>query len=345
MRLLIRADGDRSIGIGHVMRTFALAERVLAAGGEVTLASARLDAALAARVRRGGVTVTSAAGATEPGSTADADWVIEEAIRRATEWVVVDGYGFDLVYQERLESAGLSVLLVDDLARCGRYAARIVLNQNVMAAPSLYPDPGSGTRYLLGPRFALLRSEFTDVAARARRIPERASRILVSLGGADPVNAGARILDALARVADPALQARVVIGPSNPHAAAIRACGPDPRIEILPAGDSMAPLMQWADLAITGTGGTVYELACLGIPTLVVAIAEYQRVLARALAEEGLAIDLGWHAALVPGDLAERIAAIQGDAAQRADLSRRGQERVDGGGADRVLDVLRSPHR
>lgn len=339
MRILIRADGDQQIGIGHVMRTLAIAERVVAAGGVATLAGARLDAPLAARLRRAGVQVAERA--IEPGSAADAAWVIAEAASRMANWVVVDGYRFDAAYQEQLKSAGLRIVVVDDLGRCERYAAHVVVNQNIIAAQGLYPNQG-GAQYLLGPKYALIRREFGECSAEAPRIPRRADRILVTLGGADPENAGARIIDAVAMLAEPAVRVRVVVGPSNPRRAMLTKRWADPRIEVLAPVEDMAPIMKWADLAVTGAGGTVYELACLGVPMLVAAIAEYQRDLAAALHREGLAVDLGWHAARDSSELSRVIRTVQEDASRRAGMSRCGRARVDGRGAERVLEVLRA---
>lgn len=340
MRVLIRADGDQRIGIGHVMRTLAIAERVMATGGEATLASARIDASLAARVRHAGVGVVE--GAAEPGTPADAAWVIGQVARREVDWVILDGYRFDAGYQQQLSATGVRVLVVDDFGHCERYVAHVVVNQNIYATPGLYPLQRAETRYLLGPDYALIRSEFAERSATARASSDRADRLLITLGGADPANAAVRIVDAVARLPDPAIQARVVVGPSNPRWEMLSERWADPRIEVSPPLENMAPLMAWADLAITGAGGTVYELACLGVPTIVVAIAEYQIDLAAALQREGLAIDLGWHAALDPTELARVITTIRHDASRRAELSRRGRERVDGRGAARVLDVLRA---
>lgn len=340
VRLLIRADGDREIGTGHVMRTMALAEAVLAGGGSAVLASASIDPALATRVGSLGVTVSGTS--LPPGGTADAEWTITQASRAAAEWVVVDGYDFGPAYLERLASAGLRVLLLDDYAPWERYPVQLVLNQNVLATPSLYPAGARGLRYLLGPGYALLREEIAAGTGTPPVTRDHARRILVTLGGADPPNASRRILDALRRLPEPDLEIRVILGPSNQHGASFMEAAGDSRVSIIPPVREMAPLLRWADVAITGAGSTVYELACLGIPTLVVAIAEYQRNLAAALERAGLALSLGWHDVLQPAALAATVAGLLGSPAIRQEMSRRGVEVVDGRGVGRVLDAMRS---
>jgi UDP-2,4-diacetamido-2,4,6-trideoxy-beta-L-altropyranose hydrolase len=338
MRILIRADGDRRIGTGHVMRMLALAARALARGSEVVLASARLDDGLADRARRVGVTVECRA--VEPGSRRDAAWVVEQAAGLPADWIVVDGYRFDEAYQEAIRAAGLRLLFVDDYGQCDRWPANLILNQNVSATSALYLERAHDTELLLGPSFALLREEFVAAAAAEREVGARADRILVTMGGADPGNAADRVLDAFGLLRDPSLQVRVVVGPSNPHGPQLAARPGDPRLEILPATDDMASLMAWADIAIAGAGSTVYELCCLGVPTLVIAIAQSQIAFARALDRERLSVDLGWHDTLDPAAVALTITMIRRDQGRRAELSRLGRARVDGRGADRVLDVL-----
>jgi UDP-2,4-diacetamido-2,4,6-trideoxy-beta-L-altropyranose hydrolase len=329
MRLVIRADGNRQIGIGHVMRMLALADEVQRHGGQVTLASVRPDEGLLDRARMLGVAV--APGDRDAGTDGDASWLTALSRERAAEWVVVDGYRFDHHYQQALVDAGLRVVFVDDHGHCERYDADIVLNQNPYAAEAMYTRRDARTCLLLGPSYAMLRREFAVAAGVPPEVPAKASRILVTLGGADPENAAAKVVDALARVPGDDLRVKIV---SHMDVEG------DARITRLPATADMVPLMKWADVAITGAGSTVYELCCLGVPTFVVAITRPQVESARALEREGLAIDLGWHASMDAASAAHAIDALCRDTTRRAELSRRGRERIDGLGASRVVQAL-----
>jgi UDP-2,4-diacetamido-2,4,6-trideoxy-beta-L-altropyranose hydrolase len=329
MHLVVRADGSRQIGIGHVMRMLALADEVQRHGGHVTLASVRPDEALLAYARTLGVAVVP--GEHDAGTVGDASWLAALSRARAAEWVVVDGYRFDHHYQQALLDAGLRVVFVDDHGECERYDADIVLNQNPYAAEAMYTRRGAGTRLLLGPAYAMLRREFAVAAGVPPGVPGRATRVLVTLGGADPEGAAAKVVAALARVPGDDLRVKVV---SHMDVEG------DARTARLPATADMVPLMKWADVAITGAGSTVYELCCLGVPTFVVAITRPQIESARALEREGLAVDLGSHASMDAPSAARTIDALCRDATRRADLSRRGRERIDGLGAARVVQAL-----
>lgn len=338
MRILIRADATSRSGIGHVMRTSALAEQVRRSGGEALLAAARLDDALDRRVRALGIPIVRDDPA--PGSLRDASWVVAEAGRRAVDWVVADGYDFGASFQHALRDAGLRLLLVDDYGHGACYAADLVLNQNLSADERMYADHAPHTRLLLGPSYALIRSEFLTARKTPGEVPERAARILVTMGGADPDNATGRVAQALTRIADPALVIRVVVGPSNPHAAQLAALAADPRVELVTPTDGMAALFGGADLALAAAGITTLELCFVGVPALLVVLAENQVRVARALDRAGIAEDLGWHHKLQSEALASRVAALAASPERRRTMIEHGRVRVDGRGAERVLAAM-----
>jgi UDP-2,4-diacetamido-2,4,6-trideoxy-beta-L-altropyranose hydrolase len=337
VRLLIRADGDQHIGTGHVMRCLALAEGALAAGGVATLASVRLDAGLAARVTRAGLTVRP--GSAQASSRQEAAWLIAEARRAAADWVVVDGYAFTAAYLSALRDAGLRVLLVDDFAALDHYPVALLVNHHVFAEPGLYPAAGVPP-LLLGPGYALLRGEFVRAGSGPAPLPPRGRRVLVTLGGADPNDVTSRVVAGLRLLPEDDLQVTVVAGPANPHRASLERLAADPRIRLLPPQEAMAPLMAAADVAVIGAGGTAYELACLGTPIVVAAIAPSQERLALALERAGMAVNLGPYEALTPGTVAMVAGGLLANQAWRGRLRDRGRALVDGRGAARVLAAL-----
>src|SRR5207248_6351287 len=142
-------------------------------------------------------------------------------------------------------------------------------------------------------------------------IPERARHVLVTFGGSDPENASALACRALAALDDPGLEARVVVGPSNPHARALAAIAEEgrARIELVTATDKMPELMAWADVAICAGGSTCWELAFLGAPAIVITLADNQRGNTRGLAAAKIAVDGGEIASLSVPMLAAAVEA------------------------------------
>jgi spore coat polysaccharide biosynthesis predicted glycosyltransferase SpsG len=95
--------------------------------------------------------------------------------------------------------------------------------------------------------------------------------------------------------------------------------------------------MEWADAAISAAGGTAMELCCVGVPAVVIAIADNQQPVAAALAERGLAKSVGDHASASPDAIA---AALRDVLAAGAEMSARQRAAVDGRGKDRVVEAV-----
>jgi UDP-2,4-diacetamido-2,4,6-trideoxy-beta-L-altropyranose hydrolase len=338
VRVLIRADGTSAMGTGHVMRMIALADKIRGAGGEACLAAAALDEALERRAGSHGIEVVR--GDFVPGSGEDGRWVAKLAAEREIGWVAADGYAFGERFQEAARERGARLLLADDYGHSARYTAEIVLNQNLSADERVYVNRAAQTRLLLGPRYALIRSEFLVRRPDPPPVAECARRILVTMGGADPDNATEKILDALGRVTDPELLARVVIGPSNPNAELLARGTDDPRIELVPARDAMVELMLWADLAVAGAGITTHELCFMGVPSMLVVLADNQLEVSRTLDHEGAGENLGWHYELDVADVAGRIAELCSSPERRREMIARGRGMVDGLGSARVLEAM-----
>jgi RimJ/RimL family protein N-acetyltransferase len=98
--------------------------------------------------------------------------------------------------------------------------------------------------------------------------------------------------------------------------------------------------MRWADIAISGSGTTTYELACMGVPMLLMVLAENQRDVALQWESTGTAINLGWHTDITPGKIREAVQVLDQDAEKRSLMSKQGQSHVDGYGALRVCREL-----
>jgi UDP-2,4-diacetamido-2,4,6-trideoxy-beta-L-altropyranose hydrolase len=339
-RLLIRADGGPQIGTGHLMRCLALAQQWLVMRGPVTFLLAADVPAFRARLQAEGGQLQLIAA--EPGSEADARATLAAASALDARWIVCDGYHFGADYQRWLRAGDRKLLFVDDYGHGEPYCADLVLNHNLYADGASYARREPHTELLLGARYTLLRSEFLTAERPDRVAPERARRILITLGGADPTNFTATAVSALAGL-DPALEALVLVGGSNPHQASIERAAAQlgSRAQILSAVDDMPARMAWAELAVTAGGSTCWELLYMGVPALVVVLADNQIRVAEAVARNGAGLDLGEATSLDSAQLERAVAGLAGDRAARQAMVRSGQSRVDGRGAARVVAQMR----
>ena len=341
-RLFIRADATVAQGTGHILRMLALAQAWRRRTGQApTFLCRALVPALAARLSAAGCTMQLLdADPADPAAVAATVAVLSAAVNGpAPVWLVADGYHFGPAFQAGVRATGARLALVDDNGENRPYDCDLVVNQNLHAAAELYAPRATGTRLLLGSRFVLLREEFLRLRDRERPHPARATRMLVTLGGADADNVTARVIQAL-RGSDAEL--RVVVGAANPHAAMLAEQIAPPSLLLRDVQD-MTEQMAWADLAVTAGGSTCWELCLAGVPFIAIETADNQHALVGALVAAGAAQDGGCAADLEGAVLARQVDTLRADLKARRALSGQARGVVDGYGSDRVVSALAAP--
>lgn len=255
---------------------------------------------------------------------------------------MLDGYGFGCREQSALDEAGISTLIVDDYGHATEYPARWILNQNAFATGAAYARRGKDSILLLGSSYALIREEFLQWLAWKRDIPPKAARVLITIGGSDPDNLSLRIVEALGSAQIPNLEIILVVGSSNPHLPALHAAVERSAlsIKIEQNVSEMPVLMAWADVAISGAGGTSYELCYMGLPALLFIISENQRQVAAELSGFDAAIHAGWAGDFDGNKFVEELSTLIQSQETRQAISDRARSLVDGLGADRVRAAL-----
>lgn len=337
--LLIRADANAHKGTGHLMRCLALAQGWQARGGRATFITACESDGLRQRLSDEGFQVI----ALEHPYPDPADWEMTSKMLAAHPgaWVVLDGYHFDPAYQRQIREAGHPLLVIDDMAHLDHYYADVVLNQNINAEQLRYScEPY--TRLLLGTRYVLLRSEFLAWRGWQREILEVTRKILVTLGGGDPDNQTLKVIRALRQVGVDDLEAVVVVGASNPHYQELKFAIRNSQftIRLVRNVSNMPELMAWADVAISAGGSTCWEMAFMGLPTILLVLAGNQRDIAEGVSEADVALNLGWFEQVTDAHIVDALSRLLVNCDQRHQMSRSGQALVDGMGRERVVLAL-----
>lgn len=338
MNLLFRTDGSLAMGTGHVMRCIALAQALQDAGGRAVFALVDSTAGIQARLAEESCEARTVTGVA--GSEDDAAQTIALARKKQADWIVVDGYQFGEDYQRALKAVGCKVLFLDDYGHACYYSANLVLNQNAQASASLYAARESSTRLLLGPDYCLLRREFSAWRSWKREIAPVGSKVLVTMGGSDPDNCTATVIEALG--SQVGTNVTVVAGGSNPYFEDLqRLTGAvHDRFRLLRSVGNMPELMARADIAVSGAGSTCWEMCLLQLPMVLIGLADNQKPIARALEQLGAAIHLGASGDVSADEIAKRVVTLLASESERAALSRNCGKLVDGKGAERVLNEL-----
>jgi UDP-2,4-diacetamido-2,4,6-trideoxy-beta-L-altropyranose hydrolase len=356
-KLIIRADADTRMGTGHVLRCIALAQVWQDQGGDVTFLSHCGREALHQRIINEGFDSIPIEKPHPDSSDLTQTLNILKrhapCLPRGTRrpfhwgsmphalWFVVDGYHFTPDYQKAIRENGYRLLVIDDAAHLDHYHADILLNQNSHASSLNYSCDGD-TAKLLGCEYVLLRREFLKWRSWNRKISAQARKILVTLGGGDPENVTAKVVEAVGQIKLAGLEVIVVTGSNNPNFAVlqnlIRNDTSDMRLRQNVA--DMSELLAWSDVAVSAGGSTCWELAYMGLPAVVMVLAENQKDIAADLDRAGVVISLKQHTEVTVEHLAGTIFRLIEDHKLRQKMSRRGRELVDGQGSVRVVQKL-----
>ena len=364
--VLLRCDASLSIGSGHVMRCRTLAHELQRRGAAVSFLCRRQPGDLIGLLEQEfpvlalpeqplaaceGLEGRDLYGAWLGCSQAQDAAQCLEALGKAgitsANWLVADHYGLDVIWETQLlsglvgDAAPPKLLVIDDLAD-RPHQADLVLDQNFLGVASEQRYQGlvpPHCRQLLGPHYALLGPEYAQLHPL---VPPRTElrRVLVFFGGVDPASLTCRALEALLDPALADLAVDVVLGPQSPHRQAVeQLVASRPHTTLHGPLPSLAGLIARADLAIGAGGATTWERTCLGLPSLVVAIAANQLPFAQALDQAGHLQLLGDGASV---SVAQIRSALLARIAQPAPGGA-GSALTDGWGASRLAMAMLGP--
>jgi UDP-2,4-diacetamido-2,4,6-trideoxy-beta-L-altropyranose hydrolase len=257
--------------------------------------------------------------------------------------LVVDHYSLDACFEETCRGWARRIVVIDDLADRQHDCDLLIdstLGRKAADYAGLVP---ADALVLAGVDYALLRPEFA--ARREESLTRRAAlvkveRVLVSLGLSDlgGITDGVtrRLLDIDAR-----FSIDVAIGPTAPSRAALEdLVVREPRLGLHIHPPDMDSLMAMADLAVGAGGTTSWERCCLGLPTLMLVVAENQEMIAKELARAGAVVQLKQGGRTDRCSLAKAFAELAANLERLHDMSASAAVICDGKGAHRVYDYI-----
>mgnify|MGYP000875924343 CR=1 FL=1 len=326
---LFRADASAAIGSGHVRRCLAVATALKRDGWTCRFAVGGESLSVVPELIASDFEVHTL----DPASLLDAA-ALSDSVSEGCELLVVDHYGLDRKYEAAARRFARNVLAIDDLADRDHDCNVLVdatAGRNAADYASRVP---AGASLLLGSAYAPLRPAFAALRTGHVAHSRSAQRMLVNFGGTDPDDMTGAVLTALSKMDLPAaLQIDVVLGRGACHAARIarQLAGMADNFHLHLDVPDMAELLTGADLAIGAGGVSALERCCLGVPSVVVVIADNQREVATALAEKGAA-----RLACSASDAARQATVLLEDRTARQAISIAAMALCDGRGAARI---------
>jgi UDP-2,4-diacetamido-2,4,6-trideoxy-beta-L-altropyranose hydrolase len=319
--LVIRVDSNNHIGVGHLMRCLALAQYWRDHIGVVTFLVSDLPEKFRNQLKNNKCEVIPLT--SKSGTNSDARELIKYARQQEADWIVIDGYHFEQNYQKLILESGFNSLVFDDTSHLERYSATLLLNQNIHAKKTDYERKFRGEKLLLGNQFSLLRKEFLLSPVNKKEIPERARNIFITFGLGGH-NRGEKIKTYLEHTFRENIEIRSTLN----------------MLTMDSSEPNISALMKWADICVSAGGSTLWELAYLKVPSLIIPIADNQVQSVLRLAELNKIAYIGYYSELDFDELDRTVEEMIQNQTLRESLSENISKLVDGKGVERVVHEM-----
>ncbi len=330
---VIVANASIVVGGGHVRRCRVLADALISEGWDVTFALPAEALSVSPSLSRYATMQIAFRGS-------DTARQLFDVLPGSCDLLVVDHYDLDAAFEAACRQWARRILVIDDLAN-RMHDCDWLVDQTPDRLPADYaPLVPPSCSLLLGPGYALLDARFR--ACRNKRAERNdVRRVLVSFGSTDP---GGMTDLALRGLEQSGLEVEIdiVLGASSPNIENIKSTaarlgrGAKVYVDV----DDMASLITEADLAVGAGGVSALERCCLGVPSVILVVAENQRGNVEGLVRAGAAVSFGAGSAVSPQTLGRKLLELAADLARRRSMSEAGRDLCDAFGPERVMNAL-----
>lgn len=308
LHVVFRCDASPQIGSGHVMRCLTLADALREHGAECLFLASDETVTAVPQLNASGYDINH-----------------PDDIPDKADWLIIDHYGLDATYETASRQWADQIMVIDDLAN-RPHDCDLLLDQTFRRSAVDYKLlVPTHCHILTGTRHALLRPEFATMREHAleRRQMKagHVERILITLGGTNLHNITTNVLIALQGFRETPLEIDVVLGGASYYLADVQdaitslniVTDHNAALHIDVDARTMAELMTYADICIGAGGSTSWERCCLGLPTVMIVLADNQQKIARELHNAGAVMHLGHFSGLQSTGINDAIAALRND--------------------------------
>ncbi len=318
--MAVFSSGSLSLGMGHIMRTLVIAEKLK-------------NIFSIYYIRENGEEYKTGADELKKRGYK----VYTENMDTSADLLLLDSYNVTENTLRRLREKYKKLVYIDDLCKLSFYDCDMVINKNLGAENLIYNTPDN-CETLLGPLYALLRDEFQK--ASSHDVSEDIKNILITMGGTDPKNTSVKVLNI---VKNTSFNFNVALSPgfSDKTKYALKKLSKENRNITLFENPKMAELISKCDMAITAGGGTTHEIASLGVPQIMITVAENQFSPLSFGEDNGLYIYGGKENELNTNKFLSLFNSLAKDFDRRKKLSESQKNTINKNGADLVAEKIK----
>ena len=350
--LFIRVDSGMDIGDGHFLRCLTLVDSLKNKFERIIFISNQMPNHFLKRIKKNKFEIYKINGYShiqeeKLESKKKVNLVQKDSIEtkkiigkyeNSSNWLIVDHYGIDYVWEKNIRENIEKIIVIDDLAN-RKHDCDILIDQNFYERmekrySKLIP---SFCEKFLGPKFTLLKPEFLKARKNLKRKNEF-KRILISFGGSDPSNETTKALSAIIDLGKK-YKIDVIVGTNNPNKKQImKLCSKIPFCNFYEQVENMSKYMKRADLAIGAGGTSTWERCCLGLPTIVTSLSKDQEKIIENLSKIGCVINLGSAEKTTKLDYVKALNEI--NSKKLREISKKCLVLVDGKGVKRIANKI-----
>lgn len=354
MNFVFRVDSSYKIGSGHLMRCLVLANSLSKAGHQISFICRNHEGDISKSLIKSKFKLNLLDNNNlEPSYDNTNSWLgvsqEQDALQTINylkdsvcDWLIVDHYCIDKLWQKRLRKYTNKILVIDDLANRAHDCDILVDSNYVKGYKTRYQDIlNKSCLELLGPNYCFIAEEFKNHKLRSPKRTGEVKKVLIYFGGVDQFNLTRKCIEAFSTNKLENIKLEVVVGAMNKDYENLKSIASKKKSIILHRSlPTLSKLMSSVDLSIGAGGVTTWERLFLGLPSIIIAIADNQIAGAEELSKNKFVSYLGFHSELSAKNLRDSICKKIEKPNDLLNESHVGQILVDGNGISRILGNL-----
>lgn len=334
LKVLFRVDGNSQIGLGHLMRCLVLAQVLHDEKHDIVFAVSQATLPFCQNKYSWIKTWLVVPDLDPAGETS---WLSAQCDEQQIDWLVLDGYQFDLFYRSEFSNRIFKLAVFDDTNSSGQLDVDMVINWAPGAAQLNYSQSAPDAILCIGEEYRLLRREFGTIENKNWH---KRDALLVMFGASDPLNLTLPVLEALENLLA-TMPIVVVTGAAYTRVKELNCFSAASQLNIRHLHDcqNIAEVMCQSRLAVSAAGGSQFELLCCATPAILVLLAENQRYASQSAAQQGWCRVVESGKVSVP-ELAKNVVDLWSQTTRLEGMHQRALQQQAPDGGSRIIEVM-----
>lgn len=264
------------------------------------------------------------------------DEIVRFTKQKNTQCIIINHRNVSLNTLERINHENYIVVVIDQLGD-KPIISDLLINKSLVPKWLKYDFPANRPLCCFGADYTILGNSYRKLHQEKKVFLKNKYTILVSMGGVDRTGATFRIIEALKPIEN--VSKEIIIGKGFAHMKQLtQLCkkNNDPSFIFSVGVSDLHERISKADIAISAGGNTIYELACVGTPGIILWEDKHEYIQGKAFADKEVVHCLGNGISTPTEMISNSIRSLLQDVNRRNHMSQCGKRMVDGRGKDRV---------